>query len=58
MKKAIALRHIHFEDLGPLHAEFASRGYLRASVASPTSSLTVFRWLTTDRAKRGPDLSL
>ncbi|MFB7891233.1 hypothetical protein ACFC1I_03415 [Microbacterium sp. NPDC056044] len=38
--------------------EFASRGYLRASVASPTSSLTVFRWLTTDRAKRGPDISL
>ena len=27
MKKAIALRHIHFEDLGTLHAEFASRGY-------------------------------
>lgn len=38
--------------------EFASRGYLRASVASPTSSLTVFRWLTTDRAKRGPERSL
>ena len=38
--------------------EFASRGYLRASVASPTSSLTVFRWLTTERAKRGPDISL
>ncbi len=38
--------------------EFASRGYLRASVASPTSSLTVFRWLTTDRAKRGPDISI
>lgn len=38
--------------------EFASRGYLRASVASPTSSLTVFRWLTTDRAKRGPDITL
>ncbi|MBD3941438.1 hypothetical protein IF188_06970 [Microbacterium sp. NEAU-LLC] len=38
--------------------EFASRGYRRASVASPTSSLTVFRWLTTDRASRGPDLSL
>lgn len=38
--------------------EFASRGYLRAHVASPTSSLTVFRWLTTDRAKREPDLSL
>ncbi len=38
--------------------EFASRGYLRASVASPTSSLTVFRWLTTDRAERGPDISL
>lgn len=38
--------------------EFASRGYLRASVASPTSSLTVFRWLTTDRAKCGPDISL
>ncbi|WP_203579138.1 hypothetical protein [Microbacterium hibisci] len=29
--------------------EFASRGYLRASVASPTSSLTVFRWLTMAR---------
>lgn len=38
--------------------EVASRGYLRASVASPTSSLTVFRWLTTDRARRGPDLPL
>ena len=38
--------------------EFASRGYLRASVASPTSSITVFRWLTTDLAKRGPDISL
>lgn len=38
--------------------EFASRGYLRAHVASPTSSLTVFRWLTTDRAKRGPDIGL
>lgn len=38
--------------------EFASRGYLRASAASPTSSLTVFRWLTTDRAKRGSDISL
>lgn len=38
--------------------EFASRGYLRASVASPTSSLTIFRWLTTDRAKRGPERSL
>ena len=38
--------------------ECASRGYLRASVASPTSSLTVFRWLTTDRAKRGPERSL
>ncbi|GAA1990053.1 hypothetical protein [Microbacterium pumilum] len=38
--------------------EFASRGYLRASVASPASSLTVFRWLTTDLAKRGPDIAL
>lgn len=38
--------------------EFASRGYLRANVASPTSSLTVFRWLTTDRAKRGPDIAV
>ncbi|SDH20924.1 hypothetical protein [Microbacterium pygmaeum] len=38
--------------------EFASRGYLRAHVASPTSSLTVFRWLATDRAKRGPDITL
>lgn len=38
--------------------EFASRGYLRASVASPTSSLTVFRWLTTDHAKRRPDILL
>ncbi|MDW4572672.1 hypothetical protein R8Z57_07765 [Microbacterium sp. M3] len=38
--------------------EFASRGYLRAHVASPTSSLTVFRWLTTDRAKRGPGVPL
>ncbi|WP_342000337.1 hypothetical protein MRBLWH7_001271 [Microbacterium sp. LWH7-1.2] len=38
--------------------EFASRGYLRASVASPTASIAVFRWLTTDLAKRGPDISL
>jgi hypothetical protein len=38
--------------------EFASRGYLRASVASPTSSVTVFRWLTTDLPKRGPDITL
>lgn len=38
--------------------EFASRGYLRASVAAPTSSITVFRWLTTDLAKRGPEISL
>lgn len=38
--------------------EFASRGYLRASVASPTSSLTVFRWLTTDLARREPDITL
>ena len=38
---------------------FASRGYLRASVASPTSSLTVFRWLTTDRATRvQPEIQL
>lgn len=37
--------------------EFASRGYLRARVASPTSSLTVFRWLTIDRNRRGPDIS-
>lgn len=37
--------------------EFASRGYLRASAASPTSSLTVFRWLTTDRAKRRLDIA-
>ena len=27
MKKAIALRHIHFEDLGTLHAELADHGY-------------------------------
>jgi len=37
--------------------EFASRGYLRAGVVSPTSSLTVFRWLTTDLAKR-PHITL
>lgn len=38
--------------------EFASRGYLRASAASPTSSLVVFRWLTTDLARRKPDITL
>ncbi|WP_292831917.1 hypothetical protein [Microbacterium sp.] len=38
--------------------EFASRGYLRANVASPTSSLTVFRWLTTDYTRRRPDIRL
>ncbi|GAA5196746.1 hypothetical protein [Microbacterium jejuense] len=38
--------------------EFASRGYLRASAASPTSSLTIFRWLTTDLVKREPDITL
>lgn len=27
MKKAIALRHIHFEDLGTLHAELTHHGY-------------------------------
>ncbi|GAA3011610.1 hypothetical protein [Microbacterium aurantiacum] len=38
--------------------EFASRGYLRANAASPTSSLTIFRWLTTDYAQRRPDITL
>jgi hypothetical protein len=38
--------------------EFASRGYLRSSVASPTSSVSVFRWLTTDLAERRPDITL
>lgn len=38
--------------------EFASRGYLRANVASPTSSLTVFRWLTADLAQWRPDIAL
>jgi hypothetical protein len=38
--------------------EFASRGYLRASAASPTSSVTVFQWLTNDLATRGPDILL
>ena len=38
--------------------EFASRGYLRASVASPTSSIAVFRWLTTDLPHRGQGLTL
>jgi hypothetical protein len=38
--------------------EFASRGYLRASVASPMSSITVFRWLTTDLAIHRPDIAL
>jgi hypothetical protein len=38
--------------------EFASRGYLQASVASPASSSTVFRWLTTELASRRPDISL
>jgi len=38
--------------------EFASRGYLRARIASPASSLTVFRWLTTDLPKREPDITM
>ncbi|MDO8384214.1 hypothetical protein [Microbacterium sp.] len=38
--------------------EFASRGYLRASAASPTSSLSIFRWLTTGSAQRRPDITL
>lgn len=38
--------------------EFASRGYLRAEVASPTSSIAVFRWLTTDLTRRGADIAL
>lgn len=38
--------------------EFASRGYFRAHAASPTSSITVFRWLTTDLTKRKPDIEL
>jgi hypothetical protein len=38
--------------------EYASRSYHRATVASPTSSVTVFRWLTTDLAKREPDITL
>lgn len=38
--------------------ESARRGHLRGHVASPASSLTVFRWLTTDLPKRGPDIAL
>ena len=38
--------------------EVASTGYLRRSAASPTSSLAAFQWLTSDLAKRTPDILL
>jgi len=44
MKKAIALRHIHFEDLGTLHAEFASRGYEVQYVDPSIGELDTLTW--------------
>jgi len=38
--------------------EVASTGYLRRSAVSQTSSLAVFKWLTSDLAKRAPDILL
>ena len=38
--------------------EVASTGYLRRSAVSQTSSLAVFHWLTSDLAKRTPDILL
>ena len=38
--------------------EVASTGYLRRSAVSQTSSLAVFQWLTSDLAKRTPDILL
>lgn len=38
--------------------EVASTGYLRRSAVSQTSSLAVYRWLTSDLAKRTPDILL
>lgn len=38
--------------------EVASNGYLRRGAASPTSSLAVFGWLTSDLTKREPDILL
>jgi len=38
--------------------EVASTGYLRPSAVSPTSSLAVFQWLTSDLAERAPDFLL
>jgi hypothetical protein len=38
--------------------EVASAGYLHRGAASPTSSLAAFRWLTSDLAKRAPDILL
>jgi len=38
--------------------EVASTGYLRRSAVSQTSSLAVFKWLTSDLAKRAPDIFL
>ena len=38
--------------------EVASTRYLRHSAPSPTSSLAVFQWLTSDLAQRAPDIPL
>ncbi|MDL5486827.1 hypothetical protein [Microbacterium wangruii] len=38
--------------------EVASTGYLRPSAVSPTSSIAVFQWLTSDLAERAPDILL
>lgn len=38
--------------------EVARTGYLRRSAVSPKSSLAIFQWLTSDLAKRPPDILL
>ena len=38
--------------------EVASTGYLRRSAATQTPSLAIFQWLTSDLAKRTPDIPL
>ena len=38
--------------------EVASTGYVPRSAVSPTSSLAVFQWLTSDLAARAPDIPL
>lgn len=48
MKKAIALRHIHFEDLGTLHAELACHGYEVQYVDPTVGQLDILDLMRTD----------